>query len=257
MQRLGLFLLVSSFSLCACSPGSTGAADGGSNDDPPDAHSVSDAGSPVDGGPNWPLAGFGALAGDCDVLDVELSDGSPHYFSGSIDFGSDPFDAPTDISQLTAGGQEILAAGNLGGSSEASEVFAYEVLARCEGAALLKSEGEILYTDPAGKKSDLLVDIDGVRVGVSVTRAVTYPRGDSYPVESAVDLLTRKLNGVLTSSANVHPDDRWQKQILSVLAYGPEYAVSLRDAWDQIDAETKADTILYVTVTEGDDGFIY
>ena len=158
---------------------------------------------------------------------------------------------------MTEGGQEILADGNLGGSSEASEIFAYEMLSRCENASLLKTESEISYVDPMGKKTDLLLQIDGIRIGVSVTRAMVFPPADAYPVTNATDLLSRKLDGVRSASANVHPDDRWQKQILSILAYGPDFAASLREAWDELDAETKADTIVYVTVTNGDDAFIY
>lgn len=222
-----------------------------------DAALAPDAGSPGDGGSVLPLQGFGQISGECDVLDTELSDASPHFFVSNLNFADDPFDIPEDVPHLTDGGQEILADGNLGGSSEASEIFAYEMLARCENAALLKSENEIQYLNAMGKKTDLLVSVDGVLIGVSVTRAMVFPPADTYPLSNASDLLTRKLDGVRAASENVHPDDRWQKQILSVLAYGPDFAESLRQAWNDLDAETKADTIVYVTVTDGDDGFIY
>lgn len=38
-----------------------------------------------------------------------------------------------------------------------------------EEATLLKTETEVLYPDPAGKITDLLVEIDEQGVGVSVT----------------------------------------------------------------------------------------
>lgn len=264
MRRALLVWMVSCWGGAACAP-ATGPADaggpvpvadagGGLNTDGGEAL---DAGAPLDGGFVAPLPGFGLIGGDCDVLDAELNDTSPHFFVGNIDFGDDPFDIPEDVSQLSEGGQEILADGNLGGSSEASEIFAYEILLRCENASLLKTESEISYADPMGKKTDLLLQIDGVRIGVSVTRAMVFPPADTYPVTNATDLLSRKLDGVRSASANVHPDDRWQKQILSILAYGPDFADSLREAWDDLDAETKGDTIVYVTVTNGDDGFIY
>ena len=70
--------------------------------------------------------------------------------------------------------------------------FFYEVLHRCEGADLLKTEMEVTYTDPSGKLTDLLVDIDGAKIGVSVTRAVGWPRDDPYTVESAQNILEQK-----------------------------------------------------------------
>ena len=50
-----------------------------------------------------------------------------------------------------------------------SETFAMEVLARCDGAELIKTETEIGYDPPSSKKTDLLVSFDDVRIGVSVT----------------------------------------------------------------------------------------
>ena len=47
------------------------------------------------------------------------------------------------------------------------------------------------------------------------------------------------------------------KQILHVIAWGPMHAESMRTAFDQIDDTVRADTILIVTVTDGDDGFLY
>ena len=68
----------------------------------------------------------------------------------TIDFGDNPYDT-SDYALLTAGGQEIIDDGNAGGSSLYSEVFAYEVLSRCEGAMLLKTETEVIYDDPKEK----------------------------------------------------------------------------------------------------------
>ena len=68
---------------------------------------------------------------------------------------------------------------------------------------LLKTETEIVYTDISGKKTDLLVTIGGIKWGVSVTRAVGFPRDDPYTVERAGQLLEQKLSGVIASTANV------------------------------------------------------
>jgi hypothetical protein len=173
-----------------------------------------------------------------------------------IDFGQNGYD-DTDIDALTDGGREILADGNAGGSSIASELFAFEVLSRCDQAILLKTETEIDYTVTETNITDLLIEIDGTRYGVSVTRAVAFPFDMPYPYDTAVTLLTRKLDDILTSTMNVAANDAWSRQVLSVLAYAPEHAAILRQAWNDISTETRSDTILYVTVTNGDDAFIY
>ena len=147
--------------------------------------------------------------------------------------------------------------GNLGGSSLYSEVVAFEVLNRCEGAALLKTEGEITYSDPDSKKTDLLVDFSGVRIGVSVTRAVGWPREDPWTVEQAEDLLADKLADIPLSTAAVSAEDAWSRQILSVIAWSPDHAAAIETAWLTLDAALTLDTIVYVTATDGDDAFVY
>lgn len=217
-----------------------------------------DARSPGDAAPpdasTLPLPGFGAISGDCDVLDVELTAPAPALVRSAIDF--ERAYTAADLSALTPGGAEIIADDNAGGSSLYSEVFAYEVLARCERAALLKTETEIDYNSE-GKITDLLVDIDAVRIGVSVTRAVAFPFDDPYPLERARDLLYDKLWDVRASSALVAPHDRWWKQILVVVAFGPGHGDVLEQAYADLGGATRGDTIVWIIVTDGADDFVY
>lgn len=201
-----------------------------------------------------PLAGFGDIEGTCGVLEpMDLNSTAPTIHSNSIDFKSLMFMA----SMLSTGGQKVHDDGNLGGSSLMSEIFAYEVLYRCELAELLKTESEINYQDAGGKKTDLLVRIDGLPIGVSVTRAVGFPKEDPYTVAQAKDLLSSKLQGVAASSANVASGNAWKKQVLFVVAYAQQHADALKEAFNQIEANIKGDTIVWITVTDGDDAFIY
>ena len=209
-----------------------------------------------DAGAEVPLMGFGALSGECGVLDEELAADGPVFVRNTIDFGDMPY-TDAELELLTEGGQEIIADGNAGGSSLLSEVFAYEVLQRCELAALLKTETEIVYVDPNGKLTDLLVEIDELKIGVSVTRAVGFPRDDPYTVERARELLTDKLEDVAASSANVAAEDAWVKQILHVIAYAPQHADSMAQAYTELSPEVLSDTIVIVTVSEGQDDFLY
>lgn len=203
-----------------------------------------------------PLAGFGALMGDCQQIDDELMDAGPSSFRNTLDFAMDSYDME-NLMALTAGGQAIIAAGNAGGNSILSEVFAFEVLARCEGATLLETETTIDYVNEMGKITDLLVEIDGERVGVSVVRAIAFPFEDPYPESEAKRVLEKKLGDILISSENVKPNHAWVKQILSVIAYSPQHADQIEAVYQTLDAEFKSDTILYITTTEGADRPIY
>jgi hypothetical protein len=206
-------------------------------------------------GAGVPLPGFGALSGECGVID----DGewnapkAPAYLRNALDFGVAAFDE----TQLSTGGQKVFADGNLGGNSLHSEVFAYEVLYRCELATLLKTEKDIKYQDAGGKKTDLLVEIDGRKVGVSVTRAFHYPPGQPYTAAEATKLLERKLPDVLASALNAKAIDAWERSMLHVIAADAQHADVVKTVYDQLDAKVRANTWLLVTVTDGKDDYIY
>ena len=215
---------------------------------------IADAGG-EDAGSIYPRPGFGAISGACDVLDTELTDSVPSLFVNHLDFGTDPYD-DSDYVDLTSGGQQMIDVGNANVNSLYSEVFAYEVLARCEDAALLETENTIQY-DTQGKITDLEVLMDDIKIGVSVVRAVHWPHEDPYTVAEASEHLSGKLLDIQESSANVSAEDAWQKQVLSVIAYNQQSADAVEEAWNALDASVKADTIVVVTVSDGDDGFMY
>jgi hypothetical protein len=231
---------------------------GGPDAMPPDLQLPEEGGTPdgsPDGAVSVPLPGFGTISGQCGVLDdAEWNASSPFFFRNAIDFGSASFDA----AQLSTGGQQVWNDGNLGGSSELSEVFAYEMLYRCELAALLKTETKISYTDAGGKKTDLLTEIDARKIGVSVTRAYHYPPTNPYTEAEAKALLDKKLADLPLSQANATAADAWVRSILHVFAYDAQYADAVQSAWNtQVDAAVKGDAILILTVTDGNDGDIY
>lgn len=219
---------------------------------PLDASPAPDAFVASDAGPS----GFGTILGTCGTVAMELDEADPSFVLVRFDFADDAYDDPEERPLLTPGAQEILAEGTAGGSSGVSEAFAFEVLARCEGAALIKTETEIAYEPPTSVKTDMLVEIDGVRVGVSVTRAVAFPPDTPYTIERAA-FIEDKLDDILVSSANVVAEDAWVKQILVVMAYGDMHAESIRTVWDGLDAASRADTIVYVVVTDGADTPVY
>ena len=219
-----------------------------------DTDTDADADTDADTDADLPLDGFGEISGECGVLtSTELTGPEPWLFRNAIDFGQLEF----DYDQLSEGGQEVYDDGNLGGSSLYSEIFSYELLYRCELAALLKTEGEIVYDDEGGKKTDLLVEIDAETIGVSVTRAYGWPPEDPYTVDDAEALLEDKLADIPLSTDNVADEDAWTKQVLHVIAYASGHADSIETAWAGLDADLLGDTIVLVTVTDGDDEDLY
>jgi hypothetical protein len=200
--------------------------------------------------------GFGELSGMCGVLmAMDMTSTTPMLVQDTFTFARQYVD-PTDRPLLTDGGRHLAETPNAGGSSLLSEVFAYEQLARCELATLLKTETEIVY-DTAGKITDLEVMLDGHKIGVSVTRAVAYPFGSTYTLSTATTLIMRKLEDIKLSTANVSEQDRWDKQVLAILAWDGTVAATMAQAWDALDPTVKADTIVLLTTTDGEDLFIY
>jgi hypothetical protein len=232
----------------------TGDDDTGDDDTGDDDTGDDDTGDDDTTAAEVPLEGWGEISGDCGVLDDgEWLVVDPFLFRNAIDFGSDEFEQTL----LTAGGQEIIDDGNLGGSSIHSEAIAFEVLYRCELASLVATETEISYLDDGGKKTDILVEIDGRSVGVSVTRAYHWPPGDPYTVEEAEVLLDDKLSDVILSEANADPANAWERSVLHVVAYDHQYADSVETAFSQLDAAVVDRTILILTVSDGEDEFLY
>jgi hypothetical protein len=238
-------LLVACGSSTSPSPAVPDAPTSTSIDAAPDAAITADAG-----------AGFGDLSGMCGVLAAaDLASPNPELFRVTFTFARAYID-PADRPLLTPGAQTLAATPNAGGSSGLSEIFAYEQLARCEHATLLKTETQIVYST-TGKITDMEVEMDGQKVGVSVTRAQTYPLGMTYTLDTATTLITRKLNDIQTSTADVSAGDRWSKQILAILAWDSAAADTMAQAWTMLSASVKADTIVVITTTDGDDTFVY
>ena len=219
---------------------------------PTDVPSNTDVTDPTDDGVD---ASLGAISGDCGRLSDALASEAPALLRTRIDLAVTSFEG--DDVPLSDGGQRLRDTPNLGGSSSRSELLAFELLHRCEDAALVATEAEVVYEDDGGKKTDLVVTVGAERLGDSVVRAYGYPPEDPWTEEEALPLVERKLNDILLSTENVVDEDAWERQILSVIAYSDAHADTFADVWAGLDDATRADTILYVTVTDGDDTFIY
>ncbi len=219
-----------------------------------DASALPDA-SAGDGGPSNEAI-LGTLYGPCGVLRAQITAPTPSIFNNSLVF------VPSEMytrAALSPGGQRIFDTPNAGGSSIESEVMSFEVLHYCEGATLAATETEIMYAPPddggANSITDILVSINGMRVGVSVTR-IYRPAPMVLTDADVRSQLVTKLVGVNRSSQRVLPAQRWVKQILSVMVANQTVADQVLRVWPTIDAATRADTIIMMTTTRGG-GFIY
>lgn len=198
---------------------------------------------------------FGQITGECAALD-EIDTNGDNYVENTIDFGANPYDE-SDKPLLTEGARTIISSGNAGGSSLLSEAFAYEVLHRCTGAALIATETEIEYTDSSSTKIDFLSNVEDSKLGTSVTRAVAFPHDSEYPVSKAKSLIRDKLSDLEASRTNVTEDDAWNQPVLQVIAFGDRHEDAVQTAFEQLSDETKASALVMVTVTDGEDGFLY
>jgi len=96
--------------------------------------------------------------------------------------------------------RKILHLPNAGGNSVISEVMSFELMHRCFGAKLLKTEMDINYYPYGSKKTDYLIQIYGKTVAVSVTRAMKY--SGIFTNLDARHLLIKKLDGINWSTRN-------------------------------------------------------
>lgn len=196
---------------------------------------------------------LGTLTGSCGVVRTQLSTSTSTFEKNALSFTAEE---AYEAASLSPEGQRIMTTPNAGGSSIESEVMSFEVLRACEGARLLKTETEIAYgEDTTGPKTDLLVEIDGAKIGVSVTRAYR-PTSIPFPDADVKKLIQDKLEDVQESSARVTPADKWKKQILHVFASSAAQAEAVTRVLPTIDAAVRADTIVLLTQTSGG-GFVY
>jgi len=227
-----------------------------------------DGAAVTDAGANDGAAGDGggAPAGDilgtltsgaCGIVKNQITAAQPSLENNVLVFVmGETYAKPS----LSTGGQRLFDTPNAGGSSTESEVMSFEVLHYCEGASLLKTETEVSYAPPgdSGNNSitDLLVEIGGNKVGVSVTRAYKPPTQPPMTDLEVKALLEKKLEGIVNSSLRVLPADKWVKQILHVFAVNKAMTDAIGRVWPTLAAAKRADTIVLVTQTAGG-GFVY
>ncbi len=200
---------------------------------------------------------LGTLSGSCGEVRAELSKATPSLKVDTLQFVAGE---RYEKAWLSSDGQRLFDKPNAGGSSGESETMSFEVLHFCEGATLLKTETEVMYGPApdggANSITDILVEIDGKKVGVSVTRAYKPQSAGAQTDAEIKSLLEKKLEGITASSARVLAQDKWVKQVLHVFAATQGSVDGIQRVLPTIDAAIRADTVVLVTKTIGG-GFIY
>lgn len=151
---------------------------------------------------------------------------------------------------MSQSGNLILTEPNAGGNSVFSEVLSFEILHRCFGAQLLKTEMQIDYFFDNSKKTDYSVLLNAKKIGVSVTRAFHFQGDKNYMDLDARMLLRKKLNGVICSTDSVSESDSWEKQILHVFVRSERVAQILTQEYRKMRSIYKSNTIVLITIAE-------
>ncbi|ELU02307.1 hypothetical protein CAPTEDRAFT_209470 [Capitella teleta] len=99
---------------------------------------------------------------------------------------------PLKSMELSEGAMRIRDTANAGGSSIISEFLSYELMHRCFGAKLRKTEMEM--NSNGGPMTDYTCDIFGKYLAVSVTRAMAYNK--KFTFKDALKLIEKKLENI-------------------------------------------------------------
>ncbi|KAF9190066.1 hypothetical protein BGZ51_008949 [Haplosporangium sp. Z 767] len=138
---------------------------------------------------------------------------------------------------------------NAGGSSLLSEVLSCEMLNRCLGATLAKTEMEIQYLFACQPITDYTITLPNLsphmHVGVSVTRAFAFK--GAYRKTDCRKLLWKKLAGILASSRNL-VDERFFKQILHVWVPNGKVARTVQATYKNLPVEVTRNTVVIISV---------
>lgn len=128
---------------------------------------------------------------------------------------------------INLSGNRLLDIKNLNGGSATSgnkcafsEFLSFDVLSATWGAKLVRAECEIIYLNPNGKKTDMIVLVRDALIAVSVTRAMHMRSPDGnipFDRERARYLLNKKITGIVESNTNVDTSEkqnRWCHHVL-------------------------------------------
>lgn len=100
---------------------------------------------------------------------------------------------------------------------------------------------------------DYICTIERNRIGISVTRAMGYPKVEHFTLEDAIKLLNKKLYGLIVARNCVDDKHSFFKSILHVWAQSETIANLLRQAFNSLDLSSygldiEGTIILHITI---------
>jgi len=148
---------------------------------------------------------------------------------------------------LCRSAQRMLLEDNAGGSSRISEAMSFELLHRAFRASLICTEMELKYWPANGSMTDYSIEIDGICLGVSVTRAMGRRPDERIDELAAEALLRKKLSGILRSSETCITHS-FRKQILHIWVRTCADADAVERAYSRMEPLLVANTVVLLTV---------
>jgi len=163
---------------------------------------------------------------------LEISPDASYSQKVWVDF----YDLPPRA-ELTEWADWALEQPNAGGHSEISEALSVDYFARLGGDGFV-SEMEVSYWCEY-KMVDFLVNLpsggEKKRVGVSVTRAMGFPRPEDFDWRDALILLDKKMYGLIVAGESVNKEHNFELSILHIWCQTPRIASILRQVYQSFD----------------------
>jgi len=195
--------------------------------------------------PEANVAGAALELGGEFLRGSDLEAPSPRFLHYTLDFGT----TGVDTGALSAQAQRALTPET---ATSVREAYAIDLLHASGGADLLALAGEIDFTDPAGARCDLTVEIQGREAAVVVS-AANVPF-DGITADYAARLWARSLDETRSALENLPATRAPDKGVLVIFVSDAIPAQILADAYQALPAAVRGDTIAIVVETLGADG---
>jgi hypothetical protein len=166
---------------------------------------------------------------DRDIIQMWINGGTVSYL---FTFDTCCFPDFTDL-QLPEEIERSLVVRNAGGMSDLSETFSMYYMSLKFGASHFTPEMEVNYQFDSCL-CDYIMTLNDRSVGVSVTRAMSYPIDNDVTIESMRTLLSKKLNGIIVAKKRVDIRNQFDSCVIHVWCKSWTDAQSVREAYRSI-----------------------
>lgn len=137
---------------------------------------------------------------------------------------------------------------NAGGKSNVSEMYSIDLFLKKYGAKDFIFEKEVEYWVDY-KMVDFICTIKGERVGISVTRAMGYPKCIDFDKKKAKELLNKKINGLIIARDSVIESQNFSKCILHIWCQSKRICSIVGDSFKKMkNLNTDSELLLLLTI---------